>query len=149
NTYMRHNAEVRAYYPIIENVVFRVRGAFGLVTSRLPQGVPVYERYFLGGIFNVRGFPLNSLGPRIGLAASPDAHALVSRLGVGIGGNAQFYYNIEIEFPILQEVGIRGVVFTDGGNAWNLFAPYCQLPPAGGGGSSNDACTFNPFDINT
>jgi outer membrane protein insertion porin family len=149
NTYIRHNAEVRAYYPIIENVIFRVRGSWGLVTSRLPIGVPVYERYFLGGIFNVRGFPLNQLGPRIGLAASPDPNSVVSDGGVAIGGNMQFFYNVEIEFPILQEVGIRGVVFTDGGNAWNLHGPYCQLPPSAGGASANDACTFNPFDIRT
>ena len=28
--------------------------------------------------------------------------------------------NLELEFPIIEKVGIRGVVFTDAGNAWNL-----------------------------
>lgn len=149
NTYMRHNLDVRAYYPIIENVVFRARGAWGLVTSRLPQGVPIYERFYLGGIFNVRGFPLNQLGPRVGVSPSLDPNATVRNEGVAIGGNMQLYYNLEIEFPILQEVGIRGVVFTDGGNAWNVESMYCGAPPTGGGTSANDACTFNPLDIRT
>ena len=32
--------------------------------SRKDQGVPLYERFFQGGILSVRGFPYNSLGPR-------------------------------------------------------------------------------------
>ncbi|MCB9591195.1 MAG: outer membrane protein assembly factor BamA [Sandaracinaceae bacterium] len=147
NTFIRHGLDVRAYYPIIENVVLRARADWGLVTSRLPTGVPVYERYFLGGIFNVRGFPLNSLGPRLGITRDRDPNAVPSPRGVPIGGNMQFFYNIELEFPIVQEVGIRGVIFTDGGNAWNLNGQYCDGPPAGI--SSNDPCQFNPFDLRT
>ena len=37
-----------------------------------------------------------------------------------------YYQNLELEFPIFDEVGIRGVVFTDAGNAWNLEGIYCQ-----------------------
>ena len=121
----------------------------GLVTSRLETGVPIYERYFLGGIFNVRGFPLNGLGPRLGIPTARDPNAIPNRAGVPIGGNAQFFYNVEVEFPIVQEVGIRGVVFTDGGNAWNLNGQYCNAAPASTGASANDPCAFNPFDIRT
>ena len=35
--------------------------------------------------------------------------------------------NAEIEFPIFDKVGIRGVVFTDMGNAFNLEDQYCKL----------------------
>ncbi|MGE3635331.1 MAG: BamA/TamA family outer membrane protein, partial [Sandaracinaceae bacterium] len=149
NTYVRHSLDARVYYPIFDNVVFRARGVGGLITSRMPDGVPIYERYFLGGIFNVRGFPLNSLGPRLGIPRTIDANAIASQRGLPIGGNAQFFYNIEVEFPIVQEVGIRGVIFTDGGNAWNFNQTYCEAPPALAGTSSNDSCTFNPFDLRT
>jgi outer membrane protein insertion porin family len=37
-----------------------------------------------------------------------------------------FYDNLELEFSILEDVGIRGVIFTDAGNAWNLEGVYCQ-----------------------
>lgn len=149
NTYMRHNLDARVYYPIVDQVVFRARGVWGLVTSRLETGVPIYERFFLGGIFNVRGFPLNSLGPRLGITQNLDPNAIPTDRGVPIGGNMQFFYNIEVEFPIVQEVGIRGVIFTDGGNAWNLNSQYCNAAPAVGGTSANDPCSVNPFDLRT
>ena len=119
------------------------------MTSRRDTGVPVYERYFLGGIFNVRGFPLNSLGPRLGIGRDRDPNVAASDIGVPIGGNMQFFYNLEIEFPIVQEVGIRGVVFHDGGNAWNLNGQFCDAPSSLVGSSANDPCTVNPFDLRT
>ena len=44
-----------------------------------------------------------------------------------VGGNMQVIGNAEIEFPIFDKVGIRGVVFTDIGNAFNLEDQYCTL----------------------
>ncbi len=37
-----------------------------------------------------------------------------------------YYQNLELEFPILEAVQIKGVVFTDLGNAWNLEKLYCN-----------------------
>ena len=34
--------------------------------------------------------------------------------------------NAEIELPIFEKVGIRGVVFTDVGNSFNLENQYCD-----------------------
>jgi outer membrane protein insertion porin family len=45
------------------------------------------------------------------------------------GGNAEFYYNFEIEFPIIESVGIKGVVFQDAGNTWNLEKSLCGPAP--------------------
>lgn len=149
NTFIRHGLDARFYYPIVGDVVFRARGVWGLITSRLETGVPIYERFFLGGIFNVRGFPLNSLGPRLGIPQSIDPNATPLNRGVPIGGNMQFFYNLEIEFPIIQEVGVRGVVFTDGGNAWNLNEQYCNSAPASTGIGANDPCTVHPWDLRT
>lgn len=147
NTFMRHNFDARVYYPIFQDVVFRARGVWGLINSRDDLGVPIYERFFLGGIFNVRGFPLNSLGPRLGIPQDLDPNAIPSAGGIPIGGNMQLYYNVEIEFPIVQEVGIRGVIFTDGGNAWNLESQYCNAAPSFAGSSANDACQVHPWDL--
>ena len=85
----------------------------------LSQGVPIYERYFVGGINNIRGFQPFSLGPghpsrsrrrRTSplLAASTSAATCSSSC------------NTEIEFPIFAAVQIKGVVFFDVGNAYNL-----------------------------
>ena len=45
--------------------------------------------------------------------------------------------NAEVEFPIFDKVGIRGVVFTDMGNAFNLEDQYCAIKPANVDDSKN------------
>jgi outer membrane protein insertion porin family len=129
NIFIRHTAFARFYYPILGGLVLKLNTEWGLVTSRDPTGVPVFERFFLGGIFNVRGFGLNSVGPRLGLTRSIDPLADVAPQGTPLGGNMQLFYNLELEFPILEAVGIRGVIFTDGGNAWNLERTFCEGGP--------------------
>ncbi len=43
---------------------------------------------------------------------------------------SQDYENLELEFPIIDKVGIRGVVFFDAGNAWNTEDQFCKTTPA-------------------
>ena len=61
----------RFYRPIWGPFIFRVNLEAGLVTSRSSQGVPIYERYFLGGINTIRGYKLFSLGPRVNTLERP------------------------------------------------------------------------------
>jgi outer membrane protein insertion porin family len=132
NQFVRWRGTGRFYWPLTDDhsVVLRLNTEAGLVTSPSPSGVPVFARFFLGGIYDVRGFPLRSLGPRLPLAASLDPSAAPIPLGANIGGNLMFYQNLEIEFPILSAIGVRGVVFTDLGNAWNTERQYCRAAPA-------------------
>jgi outer membrane protein insertion porin family len=128
NQYSRFEGVTRYFYPLIGPLVLRLRGEMGLITSRDPQGVPIYERYFLGGIFDVRGFQLFSLSPQIRVPSdqNPDAALNVFR----VGGNMQVIGKAEIEIPIFEKVGIRGVIFNDIGNTYNLESQYCRLKPA-------------------
>jgi outer membrane protein insertion porin family len=43
-----------------------------------------------------------------------------------IGGIEQIFFNLEFEFPILQQVGIRGVGFIDGGNTFDEVGRYAD-----------------------
>ena len=36
-----------------------------------------------------------------------------------IGGNKQAIFNLELEFPIIPQANVKGVVFVDAGNAYN------------------------------
>ncbi|PIE65870.1 MAG: outer membrane protein assembly factor BamA, partial [Deltaproteobacteria bacterium] len=76
--------------------------------------VPLFERFFVGGIFTVRGFQRNSIGEKLFIASNPDG----TTDDITIGGEKELIFNAEIEFPIFKEVQIRGVVFFDAGNAW-------------------------------
>jgi outer membrane protein insertion porin family len=154
NSYLRYRLFTREYFRLWgtnpnEAIVLRFNTEWGLVTSRQGQGPPVFERFFLGGIFSVRGFPLNSLGPRVGIPSTYDPNLSPFDAGTSVGGNMQLYYNAEIEFPIVPQVGIRGVIFTDGGNAWNLDRYLCQAPPAPVQDPMADPCRFDLFDLYT
>jgi outer membrane protein insertion porin family len=132
NDFIRHEVNLRGYQPIWGPFVLKLQGQWGLVTSRDGKGVPIYERYFLGGITDVRGFDIQSLGPRIGIAGTFDdpTYQTVAARGEPFGGNMEIYYNAEIEFPLIESVGIKGVVFQDGGNAWNLEKSLCGPAPS-------------------
>jgi outer membrane protein insertion porin family len=149
NSFVRTSAFVRWYWELFSGVVLKMNTTAGIITSRQTPGPPVFERYYLGGIFSVRGFPLNGLGPRIGIPQSLDPNAGLGDTGTPIGGNMQFYYNLELEFPIIPQVQIRGVIFTDGGNAWNIDSYLCQAAPAPVQDASSDPCRVNLFDIRT
>jgi outer membrane protein insertion porin family len=95
------------------------------VTSPDEEGVPIFARFFLGGIMDVRGFRYRTIGPRVGLTSSTDPDSMPIRNGANIGGNLMYFQNLELEFPLVEAVGVRGVLFTDAGNAWNLEDNYC------------------------
>jgi outer membrane protein insertion porin family len=137
NQYTRLQATARAYQPLLGPAVLRLRLDGGLIVSRDPQGVPLHERYFLGGSSDVRGFRPSALSPLIRVPGQQSpALALDS---FRIGGNLQLGARAEIEVPLLEGQGIRAVVFSDAGNSYNLEAQYCRLRP-GEVAASRDPC---------
>ncbi len=126
NEFLRHRLLGRFYYPLGHGFVLKLNTEFGHVTSPSSDGVPIFARFFLGGIFDVRGFQYRSIGPRVGLTNSTDPNSVPIPNGANIGGNMQYFQNLEIEVPIVEAVGLRGVIFTDAGNAWNLEQNYCD-----------------------
>ncbi|MGH7434585.1 MAG: outer membrane protein assembly factor BamA [Polyangiaceae bacterium] len=134
--YLRHRLTARFYYLLGggngmpgSGFVLKLNTEAGLITSPDAAGVPLFQRYFLGGILDVRGFTLRSIGTRLPLTSTLDPNAPPIPNGANIGGNLQAYENLELEFPILDKVGIRGVVFFDAGNAWNLEDQFCRTTP--------------------
>ena len=72
------------------------------------NALPLFTRYFAGGINSVRGFADRSLGPKQGNDV--------------VGGDRLAVFNTEILFPIAEQFGLRGVAFFDVGQAFNDFA---------------------------
>jgi len=142
--YSRFQGIVRYFYPVWGPLVLRLKGDVGAVISRDPQGVPIYERYFVGGIYDVRGFQLASLGPQIKVpqAQNPDS----SLRTFSVGGNMQVVGKVELEMPIFEKLNIRAVVFTDVGNAYNLEKQYCRDAPAYADVSQNPCNAVFPLN---
>ena len=58
-----------------------------------------------------------SLGPRMAVYEKLDPNA--NTFLFNKGGNKELVFNAEIEFPIFEKVGIKGVIFTDAGNSFD------------------------------
>lgn len=114
NDFTRFVGRTRFYMPLWKGLVFKTNTTLGYVTGPDATPIPLFERFFVGGIFTIRGFSRNSIGERLYIAENPDD----SLKPFTIGGTREFIQNVELEIPVFPEVGIRGVVFFDAGNAW-------------------------------
>jgi outer membrane protein insertion porin family len=108
--------------PLLGQFVFSPGITYGIGTT-LSSGqgneLPLYERFFPGGVGgqgDVRGYQLYSLGPEV-LLLNPAGQPQQIQ---NTGGSKELLLDGEITFPILSGLGIRGVIFADAGQAYNL-----------------------------
>lgn len=105
--------------PVISDSVVAFHVNTGYVGPLEDGGkVPIFERYYPGGVFSIRGFQLRSLGPKIRVATSNDVGAF-STSDFVYGGNKQLIFNAEYIFPIIKPINMNGVFFFDMGNAFD------------------------------
>lgn len=147
--FTRYSLTSRWYFPLFWKFVFRLNGSFGLIHSNQKEGLPISQRFRSGGIMDVRGFYPWSLGPRLSIPSSFNPNQEPYAAGINIGGNMRITFNTEIEFPIVEMVGIKGVVFFDAGNSFNLEDSWCQAGGGRGINQFNDPCNHNPIFLRT
>jgi outer membrane protein insertion porin family len=83
------------------DMIFNLSGAAAVVDAHGGGTVPIFERQFLGGARNLRGFDYRDVGPRDPVT------------GDVIGGQTSAYGTAEVTFPIFEN--IRGAAFVDAG----------------------------------
>lgn len=93
------------FYSLFWDTVFHVKGAAGQAFENEDGGLPVYERFYLGGLRSIRGFESGKVSPRDPVTDER------------IGGDKMWYTNFEYIFPLLAKQGLNGVAFFDMGNA--------------------------------
>ncbi len=92
-------------------------------TRILKDDVPLFDRYFPGGINSIRGFGERSLGPReevvvvVSDGGSPDGRK-ARTYHRPIGGSHQLIINNEVLVPLVPGLNLKGVLFNDIGNAF-------------------------------
>ncbi len=96
----------KVYFPLTKSTVLSGNVLWGHTVSTVGGRVPIYERFFLGGPYSIRGFESRTISP-----TDPNT-------GERIGGNKQLVANVEFLFPLLSEIGFKGVLFFDTGNTW-------------------------------
>ncbi len=111
DSYLRLNFAASVYFSLWEDLVFGQSFRFGQIIPLAGRQtiVPPDERFFLGGVGSVRGFPTNSLGPIIGFQRAP-------------GGELMLNYNAEIRFPIVKQWNVYGATFFDAGLLTDCFS---------------------------
>jgi outer membrane protein insertion porin family len=93
--------------------VLELVGRTGVAQSLQSEDVPFYERYYLGGLYSLRGFKFHSISPREPGFSEP------------IGGDTYWFGSAEYSIPIIEQergIGVRFAVFYDVGNV--AAAPY-------------------------
>lgn len=110
------SANASQYFSLPWDLILLFNGEAGTVDT-LPDSVrvPVYDRLYLGGPSNMRGYGFRKVGPK-------DFN------GVPVGGRSLARGTIELTFPILERV--RGAIFSDIGfvnqKSWD-FNPNVRL----------------------
>lgn len=138
NEFVRYGGFARRYRHL-GPFVLRLNAEFGVTQSLDGRGVPLTERYLLGGISDLRGYQPRSLGPHLWSQHPGDVGQPLDPLA--IGGNLEVIGNAELEFPLVKSIGLSGVAFFDIGNAYNLESRFCTR-------RGSDACTSG-FDAIT
>ena len=100
--------EASKYFSLPFDIIFLIKGELSVVDGwggdesgdddGYGNGVPIFDRLYLGGANNMRGFNFREVGP-VDVDENP------------IGGNSLAYLTTEVTFPIISRV--RGAVFGD------------------------------------
>jgi outer membrane protein insertion porin family len=122
--FAKYIADYRHFFPFKWNTVFSLHGQVGYIMEAGGDEIPVDERFYLGGLRSIRGFKSREVGPYKPTqkeVINPDTLE-VTYEDTGdieyIGGNKEAFFNIEYLFPIIKDLGLKGVLFYDVGNAW-------------------------------
>jgi len=93
------------YTPLWRNSTLEFRGRVGLAD---PYGdsndIPIYERFFAGGAYTIRGYEERKIGPADPVSNDP------------LGGASMFIGNIEYVYPLFGFLKVA--LFYDVGNVW-------------------------------
>ncbi len=124
--YMSIMADSGWYFPLLWKFVGYTHFRYGYLDAAHTSQIPIYDRYFLGGINSMRGWNFATLGPK-------DLDGNV------VGGTQMAVFNAELLFPLLEKYGMRGVLFFDAGNAWDTTIPTFPGTP------QNHSPSFSSF----
>jgi len=129
--FYRPAVEFKAFKPVQRGRnTLAMRLSASYVQSFGGKSVPFYERFFMGGDYDIRGFDYRSISPIA--VTSRNVNGVRTDDLVLTGGDTQAVFNFEYRIPIFGPVTLAP--FIDAGNAWvlNKNALRRQITNAGG-----------------
>jgi outer membrane protein assembly complex protein YaeT len=116
------------YHPLTKSIVLARQTQFGVIVPfdtpagiSAQESVPLGERFYGGGPDTLRAFAFDQAGPRDTGAPLVPGGPSSAPTGLPLGGNALFYNNVELRFPLIGS-NIGGVLFHDMGNIYSSLS---------------------------
>jgi outer membrane protein insertion porin family len=106
NNFLKYKLNMQKFFPVSEKTTLVFRGRYGSVKGLKGKEVPLYERFYVGGIYTIRGLDFGEGGPR-------------DETGAVIGGLNMAVFNTEFIFPLYESLKLKGVIFFDAGLAYD------------------------------
>jgi outer membrane protein insertion porin family len=106
NSFTKIEGSTSWFIPVTKSTTFHPLFSIGQIYGNSQGHLPVFEKFYLGGINTIRGFDNGKISP------------IDPATGNRVGGDKMWYSNIEYTIPIVKEQGVLGVIFYDIGNVY-------------------------------
>lgn len=118
-SYTKFFTRASHYFPMPRGAVLELRGRIGLAN---PYGntdkIPIYERFFAGGAYTIRGYEERKVGPVDPTSLDP------------LGGASMAVGNVEYTYPLFSFLKVAA--FYDVGNVWEKMGDIFSNKDANG-----------------
>lgn len=129
-SYTKGYGTARYFKKLFWDIVWRNNLTYGFISSNDASKPPPFnELFLLGGANSLRGYDWFTVGKRRfsnmiynrSFQDKNDKDEAYKDALRPFGGTQQLYYQLEMQFPLITEAGIKGVVFYDIGDAQDAF----------------------------
>jgi outer membrane protein insertion porin family len=102
--YYKINVDNQFFYPLTSNWTIMTNASAGIGSGYSNKSMPFYKNFYAGGSGSVRGYQLNSLGPR-------------DSTNLPLGGTSRVIASLELMTPMpgIKDKSVRVSAFVDGG----------------------------------
>src|SRR4030043_1272635 len=109
NYFVKTVEDTSGSFPPPLKTVLNLRGNGGFAEPYSGRKVPIYEKFYVGGVQTVRGFEYGMAGP-FDTNREP------------LGSKKMVAFQSELIFPLSAEIGLKGAIFWDVGKGFDRFS---------------------------
>ncbi len=129
NLFVKYILDTTWYYPLPLDSAIMFHGRYGEGRGFNGDHLPANEKFYVGGIYTVRGFDY-------GRATTPSTVSGDPVHGDLLGADKELIFNIEYVVPLVKDARINGVLFYDAGSGFGKTdtVALSDLRTSAGGG---------------
>ncbi len=125
NKFARFVTDHTYFHPLYKKLIASTKLTLGYI-AEVGKPIPIDEKFYLGGIGTLRGYRSRTVSPTSTLLTK-NINGDYSNSQLYLGGEKEFFGNVELTFPLIGEAGLKGVLFFDYGNSFDnnskIFSP--------------------------